>query len=274
MKKTGEIMDFVWQEIQAHVPQDSHILDVACGTGIFARHLASTGRCKSVTGIDITPGMLSKALDAAKAEGKAIKFVQGDAADMRVFEDCAFDAVVTRLSIHHFAEPHVQLAEMVRVCKPGGVVVLCDIIAESDPVVAMEHNRLETLRDPSHTRMLPAAELATLVADSGLSVQSSSSAGVLQVPLLCPHGGTINVKLPFLDNGMRLHEWLESTRTVPSARATIERSLQIELNNGTKTGMLPFVLRTGAGAGAEEREEVCFSHRWAVCVGLKKKKPL
>jgi len=262
VKKTGEIMDFIWHEMQSHVPQEAHALDVACGTGIFARHLAATGRCKSVTGIDITHGMLSKALGAAKAEGRAIQFVHGDAADMAAFADDAFDLVATRLSVHHFADPQVQLAEMARVCKPGGAVVICDVITADDPIEAAEHNRLEVLRDPSHTRMLPAAELVALVAGSGLAVQSTSSSLALQVR----HGSTV-VRLPYLDNGMRLHEWLESTRTAPSARAAIERSLQIELNKGAKTGMLPFVLR--AGDEAYVQGEVCFTHRWTVCVGIK-----
>ena len=264
LKKTGEIMDFVWEQIAPYVQQDARALDVACGTGIFARYLASSGKCKSVTGIDITTGMLDKALDAAREEGRTIHFVHGDCADMGIFEDNSFDAVVTRLSVHHFADPRIQLAEMARVCKPGGAVAICDIISVDDPEEAAEHNRLEILRDPSHTRMLPAAELVALVADSGLSVQSSASAAALDVPI-----GASFLRLPYFDNYMRMHEWLDSTRTPPAARATVERSLQIELNKGTKTGMLPFLLPPGP---AEEQGEVCFTHRYVVCVGVKEER--
>src|SRR5260370_34117159 len=57
---------------------------------------------------------------------------------------------------------------MGRVCAPGGRVVVVDTCASSDPAKAAEFNRLELLRDPSHVRALPLAELKGLFHAAGL----------------------------------------------------------------------------------------------------------
>ena len=75
------------------------------------------------------------------------------------YPDGAFTIVVSRFAFHHFSEPRAVLAEMVRVCAPGGRVLVCDVQASDDPRKAAEFNRMEVLRDPSHVRALRAAEL-------------------------------------------------------------------------------------------------------------------
>jgi hypothetical protein len=60
------------------------------------------------------------------------------------------------------------LAEMKRVCAPGGRVAVIDSEASPDPAKAAEFNRMEKLRDPSHVRAMPLAELTGLFGAAGL----------------------------------------------------------------------------------------------------------
>ena len=142
------------------------VLDVACGGGVvacaFAPHVAH------VTGIDMTPAMLDRAAQHAKALGLTnLTWRQGDATQLP-FPDAAFSLVFTRFSFHHFLEPLIVLKEMVRVCRPGGRVVVSDSYASTDPVKAAAFNKLEFLRDPSHVRCLSLLELKALFSQAGL----------------------------------------------------------------------------------------------------------
>ncbi len=75
---------------------------------------------------------------------------------------------MTRFAVHHFPDPAAVMREMVRVCAPGGRVVVADTCASADPAKAAAFNRLEMLRDPSHVRALPLGELQGLFRAVGL----------------------------------------------------------------------------------------------------------
>ena len=81
------------------------------------------------------------------------------------FGDGAFTLIVSRFAFHHLLEPAAVLAEMRRVCAPGGTVMVID--SAPAPEKAAAFNALERLRDPSHTRALPLAEHVTLFARVG-----------------------------------------------------------------------------------------------------------
>ena len=76
------------------------------------------------------------------------------------FAPNTFDTVLTRYSFHHFLHPAGVLAEMVRVCKPGGRVAVADLALPTDKIVA--YDRMEKLRDPSHVHVLTESELQGL----------------------------------------------------------------------------------------------------------------
>ena len=84
------------------------------------------------------------------------------------FPEAAFTLVTARYAFHHFPDPSAVLAEMTCVCAPGGTVMVVDTEASPDPVKADEFNRMERLRDPSHTRALPLAEHRALFRRAGL----------------------------------------------------------------------------------------------------------
>ena len=149
------------------------VLDVACGPGIVSAALAA--RAREVVALDITPEMLNKARQrCAEAGLHNVTFREGSATELP-FADDSFDAVVTRLSVHHFPEPRLVLAEMFRVLRPGGTLVLADIVGSENPDEAALHNAIEVLRDPSHVRMLPASELVSLVTAGGFAIAEQTT---------------------------------------------------------------------------------------------------
>ena len=145
---------------------DDTVLDVACGGGLvvcaFAPHV------RHATGIDLTPAMLERARRLAAEKGLAnVTWREGDVGALP-YPDGAFAIVVTRFAMHHFPDPQAVFREMVRVCQPGGRILVADTCVSSDPKKAAEFNRLEKLRDPSHVRALPLAELEALYHEAGL----------------------------------------------------------------------------------------------------------
>ena len=140
------------------------MLDVACGPGIVACRFAPLVR--QVTGLDITPEMIRQAEQAQVKHRLANMTWQVGAAEPLPFPDAAFSLVVTRYSFHHFQRPAAVLAEMVRVCQPGGRVLIADVSQPQAKVAG--YDEIERLRDPSHVHALSRDEFAGLFAKSGL----------------------------------------------------------------------------------------------------------
>lgn len=191
------------------------VLDVAAGTGHAARQLA--GAARSVVALDATQAMLSRGQAQAAKEGhQNVLFMRGDAAALP-FLDGSFDVVVSRFAAHHFEHPEAVVAEMVRCTRPGGHVALVDLVADEDPDVAAEQNRLERLRDPSHTRMLAAIEMQVMLTEAGLQ-------GV--------DVATRSLERPFLP-------WLEQAQTPAQTAGEIRAALDGDLAGDTATGFRP-----------------------------------
>jgi ubiquinone/menaquinone biosynthesis C-methylase UbiE len=141
------------------------LIDVACGPGVVTAAIAPGAA--SVVAFDATEQMLDKArARCAKAALSNVAFERGDAEHLP-FEDARFDGVVTRLAIHHFADPQRALGEMFRVLRPGGAAVIVDVVSSESAEEASLQNAIERLRDPSHVRMMPASELDARVARAG-----------------------------------------------------------------------------------------------------------
>jgi ubiquinone/menaquinone biosynthesis C-methylase UbiE len=151
---------------------DDTVLDIACGGGIvvcaFAPHV------RHATGIDVTPAMLERARTLAAEKLLANVTWQEGEVERLPYPDGAFTIVVTRFAMHHFLDPAAVFREMVRVCAPGGRVVVVDTYTSEDPAKAAAFNRLEILRDPSHARSLYLAELKGLFQTAGLGEPRAS----------------------------------------------------------------------------------------------------
>jgi ubiquinone/menaquinone biosynthesis C-methylase UbiE len=142
-----------------------NLLDVACGPGVVTAAIALAAA--SVVAFDATEEMLEKAkARCAKAGLTNVEFRSGDAENLP-FDDAQFDGVVTRLAVHHFAEPQRALDEMFRILRRGGTAASVDVVSSEDAAESKLHNAIERLRDPSHVRMLPASELDACVNRAG-----------------------------------------------------------------------------------------------------------
>ena len=140
------------------------VLDVACGPGLVACEFARQAR--HVTGLDITPAMIDQARQRQREQNLSnLEWTVGPAVPLP-YAGASFSLVITRYSFHHLLEPQRALAEMIRVCRPGGRVLVADVAVAPEKSAA--YDRLEILRDPSHTHALTRDEFAELFARSGL----------------------------------------------------------------------------------------------------------
>ncbi len=78
----------------------------------------------------------------------------------------------TRRNVNLTPKIRLALREMARVVRRSGRVITVDVMSAEAPEDSALHNALETLRDPSHVRMLPKSELHRLLAQAGLAVES------------------------------------------------------------------------------------------------------
>jgi ubiquinone/menaquinone biosynthesis C-methylase UbiE len=120
-----------------------NVLDVACGPGVVTAAIAPGAA--SVVAFDATEQMLEKArARCAKAGLRNVQFKRGDAESLS-FDEAQFDGVVTRLTVHHFANPQRAFNEMLRVICPGGTAVIVDVVSSED---AMNKSAERNQRDP------------------------------------------------------------------------------------------------------------------------------
>ncbi|MDA2930561.1 class I SAM-dependent methyltransferase [Acidobacteria bacterium AH-259-O06] len=149
----------------ARVSPHDQVLDVACGAGGVACEAARIAH--HVTGIDVTPAMIQQAKTLQSQQALSnVTWHTGDVTQLP-FPANNFDVVLTRYSFHHFIDPAGVLAEMVRVCKPNGRVLVADLVLPPEKIAA--YDRMEKLRDPTHVGVLTESRLRELFATYGLS---------------------------------------------------------------------------------------------------------
>jgi ubiquinone/menaquinone biosynthesis C-methylase UbiE len=106
----------------AGVAPGDRVLDLACGTGIVARHAAKAAGAKGrVTGIDVNEGMLRVARSVTAEVRPAIEWHHGNAAALP-FQGDAFDVVLCEQGLQFFSEPEKTMHEVRRVMAPGARV--------------------------------------------------------------------------------------------------------------------------------------------------------
>jgi ubiquinone/menaquinone biosynthesis C-methylase UbiE len=137
---------------------EERALDAGTGTGALAFALAPVVR--EVVGVDLVPELLAEAR-ARAGPFPNVEFLEGDITTLP-FEDASFDLAATGSTIHHVPRPELLVAELTRVTKRGGTILVVDQIAPVDPLAALDLNRFEHARDPSHTRVLADVDLRYL----------------------------------------------------------------------------------------------------------------
>ncbi|MHB1234238.1 MAG: bifunctional demethylmenaquinone methyltransferase/2-methoxy-6-polyprenyl-1,4-benzoquinol methylase UbiE [Microbacteriaceae bacterium] len=113
---------FLWRRAAVHAiaPQPGErILDIAAGTGTSSALLARSGA--EVVAVDFSAGMV----ELGRRRHPQVSFILADATALP-FEDGEFDAVTVSFGLRNVEDPRKALAEMYRVLKPGGRVVICE----------------------------------------------------------------------------------------------------------------------------------------------------
>lgn len=143
---------------------DERVLDVGTGAGALALALAPFVR--EVVGLDPVPELLELARERAAPNSE---FVEGDGTALP-FRDGEFDLAGTHRTLHHVQRPDLVVAELARVTRQGGRVLVVDQLAPADADRAAALHEFETVRDPSHVRLLSDAELRKLFAANRLEL--------------------------------------------------------------------------------------------------------
>jgi len=210
------------------------ILDLGCGPGIVTAAIAPEVR--EAVAFDLTPEMIDKARAKCKEAGlKNVRFEVGNAEQLP-FENERFDCVVTRLKIHHFLDAERVMEEAVRVTRKGGRVIVADVFSSENEEEAALHNALETLRDPTHIRMLSPSDMLRLCKSAGLRVTSSV---------------TWEMKRDY-------DEWIRITNAPERVKPLYE--------------VVAALAKAGIHAGIDlhlEEKKVIFIHRWLLVTGEK-----
>jgi ubiquinone/menaquinone biosynthesis C-methylase UbiE len=188
---------------------DMLVLDVACGAGHAAEVVAP--QVRHVTGIDLTVSLLELgAARLAEAGVRNVQLQEGNAQGLPFVAD-SFDLVYCLAALHHIGDPARAVEEMARVCRPGGRVVLSDLIAPSAEV-RVTFDDLHRRLDPSHHRACLEAELVALLPEGH---QLS-------------YGATASARFP-----------VSIAYTDQSDTAAVEEALRAELKGGPATGFEP-----------------------------------
>jgi SAM-dependent methyltransferase len=185
------------------------VLEVACGAAHVAESIA--GKVRTVIGLDLTKELLALGAGRLRAAGVTNVVLQEGDAEAMPFVDGMFDVVYCRASLHHMAVPAQAVREMARVCRPGGRVVVNDLVAPAAEVRDV-FDHVHRLLDPSHARAFLEDELPA----------------ALPPHLRLTHGETTSVRFP-----------VTIAYNEQSDVAAVEAALRADLAGGPPTGLEP-----------------------------------
>jgi ubiquinone/menaquinone biosynthesis C-methylase UbiE len=137
---------------------DERALDAGTGTGALAFALAPFVR--EVVAVDLVPELLAEARKRA-ADFPNVTFAEGDVTNLPA-DLGEFDLAGSLRTLHHIRRPELAVAELARVTRSGGRVLVIDQVAHADPLVALELDRFERARDATHQRTLADADFRHL----------------------------------------------------------------------------------------------------------------
>ena len=138
--------------------RSDHVLDV--GTGMLASAFASS-----------VESVVALSWETPRRRADNVTLAPADPHELSLPED-SFDIVVCGPSFHHLTAPRIVVKRMALVTRPGGRVVVEDIIAAEQSVRARYQNRLERLRDRSHPGYLSLSQMIAYFEEAGLKVRS------------------------------------------------------------------------------------------------------
>jgi ubiquinone/menaquinone biosynthesis C-methylase UbiE len=146
----------------------SSVLDLGCGAG-HASFALARGGARRIVACDPAIQMLEVVQREAAARGYGQIETLAGPAECVARADSSFDLVVTRYSAHHWPDVRRALHEIGRVLKPGGTLIVIDVLAPENPLLDTVLQTVEILRDASHVRNYRESEWRALFAAAHFS---------------------------------------------------------------------------------------------------------
>lgn len=125
-----------------------------------------------MTAYDLSSQMLEVVAEAAKAKGLSNVATRQGYAESLPFDDASFDVFISRYSAHHWHDVGQALREVKRVLKPGGVLIIMDVMSPGHPVRDIWLQTVEALRDTSHVQNYSSGQWLSLITEAGLISRS------------------------------------------------------------------------------------------------------
>jgi ubiquinone/menaquinone biosynthesis C-methylase UbiE len=130
------------------ITRGSSVLDVGCGTGDDVVNLYKiVGPEGRVVGIDDSADLIAEAKTRVERAGVSVELYVGDAHELTQFSDNCFDATRAAAVFHHLESPEKALREMIRVTKPGGLIVIAEVDWET---LVVDHPNITLTRRIMH----------------------------------------------------------------------------------------------------------------------------
>jgi ubiquinone/menaquinone biosynthesis C-methylase UbiE len=145
---------------------NERVLDVGCGTGVLLGRILDRNPDSQVTGVDLSPAMVTQ---ARRRLPQGVPLAVADA-EALPFPAHRFDIVVSVSSFHFWPAPRLALAELRRVLRPGGRLVVTDWCDEY--LACRVCDRILRLVDPAHQRIYARSECAALLTGAEFQVSS------------------------------------------------------------------------------------------------------
>lgn len=145
-----------WREILLSyfgLGQGMNVLEIGCGPGTLAPFLAAGIAPGTVTGLDLDADFIARARQKAERDGlQHVRYVVGNAYALP-FENATFDGVLSYTGIGVLADPPRAVAEMVRVCRPGGPVSIAEGVGGPRGITFAGVDSLEQAAYPGANRL-------------------------------------------------------------------------------------------------------------------------
>ncbi len=156
----------------SHLPQAAKVLDVGSGGGQLLVGMLEKSDTLRVQGVDLSREQVERSKERLRPYGDRCQVIQGSALNL-AFLDATFDMVVSLASIKHWPDQAKGLSECLRVLKPGGVLVVCEVDRES--VISDSLNFTKTFHLPKIFRPFGFAIFYKLVRKISLSADDFKS---------------------------------------------------------------------------------------------------
>lgn len=148
------------------------ILDVGTGTGDFLAVLKNVFPQAEFTAVD----PLDASLEEAKAKFTDVSFQKMEAEELE-FEDDSFDVAAISMALHHLSDIGTAMSEMKRVVKPGGWIIVNELVSDDLNAAQQVHKMLHHLRSKidrmigeTHNKTFTKTEVEEMVKAAGINI--------------------------------------------------------------------------------------------------------